>query len=377
MLLGLGLSVATEAQQEKALIINGDISKIVEKEKLVNQVLLTYYISDKLFTDSAKIINNKYQISAKIDAPQQVYLEFKFKDTTRMVKKAFRKYQRENYAIVFAEPSTIKVIHDSIPANIVVSGSKVHAEYLKFTKEDLAIDSEFALKYQPAFAKKDTAEVRKLTNYYFAVLEPKHLKFTYDYLDQHPQSPIVLYLIGNLLSSGQAEERLLTIFNKTPGVYQLSNEGKYIASALRASKGFLAPDFTMKDTLGNPVTLSSLRGKYVLLDFWASWCGPCRAENPNVVKAFKKYHDKNFIIVSVSLDNATSKKAWLAAIAKDGLNLSGWVHLSDLKFWDTPAAKLYGIKAIPANFLLDKEGKIIDKNLRGEALDKKLEQVLQ
>ncbi len=340
MLLSLGLSITGKAQQKKALVINGDVSKILQKNKLANQVLLTSYIDNKLIIiDSAKIINNKYQFRTNINIPQQVFLEFKLKDMNGMAKIEYRRYQRENYAFVFVEPGIVKIVHDSIPANVAVSGSKVHAEYLKFTKVDLAIDSEFASKYQPALAKKDTAEIRKLTNYYFAVLQPKHLKFTYDYLDLHPQSPIALYLIGNLLGIGQTEERLLAIFNKVSKAYQQSSEGKFIASALRASKGFLAADFTMKDTLGNAVTLSSLRGKYVLLDFWASWCGPCRAENPNVVKAFKKYHDKNFIIVSVSLDNATGKKAWLDAIEKDGLNLPGWIHLSDLKFWDTPALK--------------------------------------
>jgi thiol-disulfide isomerase/thioredoxin len=137
-------------------------------------------------------------------------------------------------------------------------------------------------------------------------------------------------------------------------------------------EGEMAPDITLADREGKILPLSSTRGKVVLLDFWASWCGPCRMENPNVVKAYEKYKNKGFTVFSVSLDQ--SKDKWLAAIAKDGLVWEN--HVSDLKGWGSAGAALYQVRGIPATFLLDKTGKIIARNLRGPALEKKLEELL-
>lgn len=138
------------------------------------------------------------------------------------------------------------------------------------------------------------------------------------------------------------------------------------------SVGDIAPDFTLDAPDGTPVSLSSLRGKYVLLDFWASWCGPCRRENPNVVRLYNQYKDKNFEIYGVSLDR--DRDAWIKAIRDDGLT---WVHGSDLKYWNSDVAVKYGVNGIPATYLLDTEGRVIAKNLRGQALERKLQEILK
>lgn len=147
-------------------------------------------------------------------------------------------------------------------------------------------------------------------------------------------------------------------------------------AGLQAIKKSLAPaaaaDFSQPGTDGKPVTLSSFKGKYVLLDFWASWCRPCRMENPNVVKAYNEFKDKNFTVLSVSLDQ--NKEAWQKAIQQDGLT---WTHASDLKFWNNDAAVLYGVQGIPANFLIDPQGNIIAQNLRGEELTETLRRTLK
>ncbi|MBD2721242.1 TlpA disulfide reductase family protein [Hymenobacter armeniacus] len=142
---------------------------------------------------------------------------------------------------------------------------------------------------------------------------------------------------------------------------------------LRATApGTQAPEINLPTPQGNKLALSSLRGKYVLIDFWASWCGPCRQENPNVVKAYNQFKDKGFTIYSVSLDQDKAK--WEKAIAADGLT---WNHVSDLAGWNSVAGAAYGVKAIPQSFLIDPQGKIIAKNLRGEALAAKLAEVLK
>jgi len=180
-----------------------------------------------------------------------------------------------------------------------------------------------------------------------------------------------------------SNEEVLAIVNKTAqqhpnhtGLASLKNSLQPQAQQQTSAGGSLlnkpAPDFTLPDVNGKPVSLSSFRGKYVLVDFWASWCPPCRAENPNVVNAYQQFKNKNFTILGVSLDK--EKAPWLKAINDDKLN---WTHLSDLKFWDSQVVPMYGIQGIPYNVLLDPNGVVVAENLRGEELERKLREVLK
>ncbi len=159
-----------------------------------------------------------------------------------------------------------------------------------------------------------------------------------------------------------------SLYKLYPDNYMVKNLHEKVKSVSLLAIGTEAPEIDLPGVDGKNIKLSSLRGKYVLIDFWAAWCGPCRRESPNMVEVYKKYNQKGFEIYSVSLDK--SKDAWTAAIEKD--KLGAWAHVSDLKYWNSVAAKEYGVDGIPFTVLLDKEGKIIEKGLRGEKLKEKL-----
>ncbi|MEO6281784.1 MAG: TlpA disulfide reductase family protein [Dyadobacter sp.] len=228
--------------------------------------------------------------------------------------------------------------------------------------------------YVKAEEKKDTKKIEEIQQN-FAKAEQERLGTIKKWIPEMGTSLVALFTANNFLTPENDLDVLKKLAEQYDQVQPTPTLAKGFIGQIKRIAGLavgeVAPDFTLNSPEGKPVALSSLRGKFVLIDFWASWCGPCRMENPNVVRMYDKFKDKGFDIFGVSLDD--NEKAWKTAIERDKLK---WQHGSELKKWNSGVAQTYGVNAIPATYLLDKDGKIIAKNLRGAALETKLTELL-
>jgi len=312
--------------------------------------------------DTADVVDGKFTFKGKIEMPDLRLLRLNEQDY-------FAQFFLDNASI------TIKAKKDSL-RNTKITGSPTQdvlqiylTEMEKLNKDMMALQT----KYQNAMSTGNTNEAEK-AKIDGQAMQDNNLFYTKNFVKEHKNSVVSAYITLAMLAGQVDGTELDSIVSKfTPEIsaseYVIKLK-EMVQEQKKTSVGVEAPDFTMNDPEDKPVKLSSLRGKVVMIDFWASWCAPCRQENPNVVKLYNQYHAKGFEIIGVSLDK--DKTNWIQAIKDDQLS---WIHVSDLQYWQNAVARLYGVNAIPQTYLLDKDGKIIAKGLRSEQLAAKLNEL--
>jgi len=333
------------------------------------KVYLQYRQADKVIADSAVLKDGAFKFTGTTGAsPSSAYLLFDAKG-------AGMKGARD-YKDFYIEPGIISITSADLLANSKVDGTATN-------QDNEALQAALKPVYDgyeamEAKAKTLTEEQQKSPEYIKQNkliekgLGEQEKAVNKKFIQEHPNSVVSLNALQSFTYSADYVDIAPLYEGLSPAIKATKagvDFGELMPKLKAVALGATAPEFAETDTAGKTVSLSSFRGKYLLIDFWASWCGPCRQENPNVVKAYNQYKGKNFTILGVSLDRPNAKESWLKAIHKDGLT---WTQVSDLQFWKSKAAGLYAVRGIPQNFLLDPNGKIIGKNLRGDDLEAKL-----
>ncbi|WP_040249561.1 TlpA disulfide reductase family protein [Psychroserpens mesophilus] len=331
----------------------------------------------KIAKDTAIVMNEKFVFEGKVDYPEMLYLKINSVKGSKPL-------------ILENEEIKVTINKDDIN-NSTIEGSAANAALNSYNEKANELSSKrFEMGKQLRSARpKDNNPNAVGQNSEMTEINQKMKDFPFEFIKENSDNPFSIILLKQLADSKEADyDRIESALNSLSDEQQTSIAATMLKTQLHIKKveqaavgateiGQVAPPFSAPTPDGKMLSLNDVKGKLTLIDFWASWCKPCRRENPNVVKVYNKYHNKGLEIISVSLDGSRTQKdpkaAWIKAIEDDKLT---WSHVSNLGYFNDPVAKAYNIRSIPATFLLDQDGKIVAKNLRGDALEKKVAEYL-
>lgn len=361
----LVFATACNQLKDNEFLIKGKIDGVVDGKKVYVEVPTE---TGSTFKDTGVVNKGNFELKGTIEGMELAFIRVE--------------EQEFNLPIILENGEITAIINKDTIQKSSVTGTKNNDLFQKFN-DDSKVISEKVAQFQKdngpkmlnAQKNKDTVTINALRKEYESYQEEMNLH-SKKFIKEHPEAYLSVLLLENFLMRNYLQTSEITeLYDKLADDVKKTKSGERIKTSLNAIKtiviGKPAPDFSGPTPDGTTVSLKASLGKVTIIDFWASWCGPCRAENPNVVALYKEFHAKGLNIIGVSLDKDAAK--WKEAIAKDGLI---WTQISNLKYWDEPIAKQYNVESIPATFILDAKGTIVAKDLRGAALKAKVNELL-
>ncbi|TYA57348.1 TlpA disulfide reductase family protein [Formosa maritima] len=366
LFIALTIVSCKEEESINGYIINGAIDSSIDNRKIK---IMKLEENQEVLIDSATILKGKVTLKGQVENPDIYYINIDGISGNMPIV-----VENKKMTITFYKDSLLKSNIKGSKENDILRSYFDDSEVLR-TK-----NAQFGQQFRVAKESNDSLRMKEIRLEFDKMMEASNKKHI-DLIKSNTNLIISAAILENMLRSKQiTAKETEDIYNTFTEQVLTSNFGKNIKELLAVSStdvGNIAPNFSAPNPEGKSISLNDIKGKVTIIDFWAAWCGPCRKENPNVVKVYEKYHDKGLEIIGVSLDGTPAQKdakaAWIEAIEKDKLT---WHQVSNLSFFNDPIAKAYNIQAIPATFILDRNGTIVAKNLRGEALESKIAELL-